>query len=205
MLPAAGSGLREFWEAQMYSGGELPDPIPSCVFDGIDDDNNEVEPARAFYIGSDDEILPHPVSSWGAQAAGISSNFRGTSRIGQIDHKNPFAANFGVGTGTVYRYLVEAVTWMHARTLAGRGGPHGVHEGVCAAGRDAAADRPDRNAYRPFSSRKAPQAREERARIRSADCCGPRRPCRERSTTSARPGNTAASTPSPRRHLLLCR
>ena len=49
--------------------------------------------------------------------------------------------------------------------------------------------------------REAQETRHERAgphRIRSAGCCGPRRLCPEPSTTSARPANTASSTPSPR-------
>lgn len=101
------------------------------------------------------------------------------------------AAGFGVGTTTAYRYVTEAVEVLAALapTLAEavRGG---VDEGVRPAGRDAAADRPNRR--RPaFLLGQAQETRDERAGDRrsfrppAVGLAGParsrpRRPCRPR-------------------------
>ncbi|MBA3744018.1 S8 family peptidase, partial [Sporichthya sp.] len=96
MLPAAGSGLREFWVAQMYPGGVLPSPPPACLQDGFDEFGVPIAPNAGGPVNNF-EIVPVSVPQWTAQAAGVvTTDGRGVTRIGQIEGRSPFAGDFGL-------------------------------------------------------------------------------------------------------------
>jgi ABC-type phosphate transport system substrate-binding protein len=95
MLPQSNSGTRKFWITQVYTGGVLPSPVPSCVENGTDEGGVIIEEHRGTQVNNN-EVVPYSVGQWESQTADISTNFRGTTRLGQINGTNPFADNFAI-------------------------------------------------------------------------------------------------------------
>jgi subtilisin family serine protease len=89
MLPTVGSGLREYWISQMYTDGV----VPSCVQNGVDEFGQPIQPNAGGQV-NDSEIVPMSVAQWTTQAAGVLSESRGRTRIGQINSQNPFGFVF---------------------------------------------------------------------------------------------------------------
>lgn len=142
MLPAVGSGLREFWVAQMYPGGVLPTPTPSCLQDGVDEFGQPIPPNAGGML-NDSEVAPMSVAQWTTQAAGIVPESRGRTRLAQIDSRNPFAAGFGLQRDLYVVIPASALTGLAVNDLRTRtafvgggsllcsaiGGPIGVRYG----------------------------------------------------------------------------
>lgn len=95
MLPQSNSGTRKFWITQVYTGGVLPSPVPSCVQNGTDETGAIIEEHRGTQVNNS-EVVPYSVGQWESQTADISTNFRGSTRLGQINKTNPFADNFAI-------------------------------------------------------------------------------------------------------------
>ena len=95
MLPQSGSGTRNFWITQMYVGGVLPNPVPACVQNGVDENNVLIEEHNGTQVNNS-EIVPFSVAQWGSQTSGLIADVRGSTRLGQIDGTNPFSANFAL-------------------------------------------------------------------------------------------------------------
>lgn len=91
MLPQAGA-VRTKWLAAVYPSG-TPSPLPSCVQNGLDENGAPIIENRGTQVGLA-ELVPYSVFAWEDQTAGRANNYRATTRIGQIDGRNPFAARF---------------------------------------------------------------------------------------------------------------
>lgn len=109
------------------------------------------------------------------------------------------AAGFGVGTSTVYRYVVEAVDLLATRAPRPAHRPtHGRRQSLRHPGRNP--EPPRVAADQPYHSGKHKKhgMNVQVLADRRVVCCGPHRRYLARSTTSAPPAPTASSTPWPR-------
>ena len=104
MLPQSGSGTRSFWITQMYVGGVLPNPVPACVQNGVDENGATIEEHDGRQVNNF-EIVPFSVAQWSSQTAGvIVPDVRGQTRLGQVNSTNPFSTNFAI-TRDVYTVI----------------------------------------------------------------------------------------------------
>lgn len=108
MLPQPGSGTRNYWIEQMYTGGALPSPVPACIQNGTDENGSVIEEHNGSQVNNF-EIVPMSAAQWGSQVASvITPDVRGATRLGQIANTNPFASNFALQR-TVYNVIPESV------------------------------------------------------------------------------------------------
>ncbi len=101
MLPQSGSGTRNYWIDKMYGGsnsGVVPTTFSGigCIQDGLDEAGLTIQEHRGTQVNKNNEISVYSVAQWTSQTAGVISNFRGTTRLGQIGKFNPFGATFPV-------------------------------------------------------------------------------------------------------------
>ncbi|MBA3744026.1 hypothetical protein [Sporichthya sp.] len=105
MLPQNGSGTRSYWigaDAIDYAGAGItvpnsgPVPGAACVQNGADENSTLIEEHNGSQVNNF-EIVPMSVAQWTSQTSGvISTDVRGSTRLGQLDSKNPFATDFGL-------------------------------------------------------------------------------------------------------------
>lgn len=104
MLPQAGSGTRSFWISIMYPGGVLPNPVPSCVQNGVDENGVSIQEHNGTQVNAN-ELVPFSVAQYSSQASGvITPDVRGQTVVGQVNGTNPFASNFAI-TRDVYNVI----------------------------------------------------------------------------------------------------
>lgn len=101
MLPQSGSGTFQYWATKMYGSTTVPPAVITtnggCVQNGLDESGVSIQEHRGTQVNKANEISLYSVAQWTAQTAGVTSNFRGTTRLGQIDKFNPFGATFATG------------------------------------------------------------------------------------------------------------
>jgi ABC-type phosphate transport system substrate-binding protein len=137
MLPQSGSGTRSYWIQQMYTGGTLPSPVPTCVQNGTDEGGALIEEHNGSQVNNT-EIVPFSVAQWSSQTSGvIGSDVRGATRLGQVNLTNPFAENFALQR-TVYNVIPQsALTGTDAASVATRTVFAGASALMCNATSDA--------------------------------------------------------------------
>lgn len=114
MLPQVNSGSRNFWMGKVYGSTTLPagkaKTAGGCVQDAVDEGGNAIQEHRGTQVNKPTEISFYSVAQWTSQTAGVISNFRGTTRLGQIDKFNPFGATFATGfSRDLYNVFAQSV------------------------------------------------------------------------------------------------
>lgn len=103
MLPQDGSGTRSYWIGQMqYPSGSIPTTGQPAAYPCVQNGTSrnpvagEIEEHNASQVNNQ-EIVPFSAGQFASQVSGvIGIDVRSAARLGQIDDKNPFAADFGL-------------------------------------------------------------------------------------------------------------
>lgn len=105
MFPQSGSGTFAFWVKEIFPSGTMPNPVPACIQNGVDENGTTIQEHNGTLVGPLD-MVPMSVAQWTSQVAGIiAADVRGNTRLIQVDGMNPFGSGFPIN-----RPLFNAIT-----------------------------------------------------------------------------------------------